>query len=281
MLSRRLSGFTLIELAIVLIIIGLVMGGITVGRVMIEAAKVRAQITQIEKYSVAVNTFKEKYGELPGDMPVAKASNFFFQGAGFWGYLPNGDGRFNNASFYPAQYLSSVGFEHQWFFLELSLAGLIQGKYCAPNINESGQQQPGYCPDSYPANLNQKFPAGFANNAYGFLPISINKFGGNWWIFNVRTFSDDNGCISRSYKPLTPSMAYQLDTKMDDGLPATGLVRAFKQVCCASPDSDDCVFADDNMSQGYYSPANCVKNGGGSYDVTQSNYNCISVVRMQ
>ena len=54
--SRRkanTSGFTLIEMAIVLVVIGLVVGGGVVGRDLIKAAAMRAQITQIEKYNTA------------------------------------------------------------------------------------------------------------------------------------------------------------------------------------------------------------------------------------
>ena len=46
-------GFTLIELSIVLVIIGLIVGGILVGQDLINAAAIRAQIAQVEKYQTA------------------------------------------------------------------------------------------------------------------------------------------------------------------------------------------------------------------------------------
>lgn len=46
---KNQSGFTLIELSIVLVIIGLIVGGVLVGRDLIKAAEVRAQVSQIEK----------------------------------------------------------------------------------------------------------------------------------------------------------------------------------------------------------------------------------------
>jgi prepilin-type N-terminal cleavage/methylation domain-containing protein len=58
---RHRAGFTLIELAIVLVIIGLIVGGILVGQDLINAAAVRAQVSQIEKYQTAVHTFQTKY----------------------------------------------------------------------------------------------------------------------------------------------------------------------------------------------------------------------------
>ena len=51
-------------MSIVLVIIGLIVGGILVGQSLIAAAAVRAQISQIEKYNTAVNTFRDKYGGL-------------------------------------------------------------------------------------------------------------------------------------------------------------------------------------------------------------------------
>jgi prepilin-type N-terminal cleavage/methylation domain-containing protein len=59
--SARAAGFTLIEMSIVLVVIGLIVGAIMVGQNLIAAAAIRAQITQIEKYNSAVNTFRGKY----------------------------------------------------------------------------------------------------------------------------------------------------------------------------------------------------------------------------
>lgn len=73
------SGFTLIEMSIVLVIIGLIVGGVLVGQDLIRAAAVRSQISQIEKYQTAVNTFRGKYGAMPGDMSDATARQYGFQ----------------------------------------------------------------------------------------------------------------------------------------------------------------------------------------------------------
>src|ERR1035438_3595333 len=76
--TRSERGFTLIEIAIVLVIIGLIVGGVLVGQNLINAAAVRAQISQIEKYNSAVNTFRGKYDALPGDISAAAAAQFGF-----------------------------------------------------------------------------------------------------------------------------------------------------------------------------------------------------------
>src|SRR5665213_3308988 len=78
--DKIVAAFTLIELSIVLVIIGLIVGGILVGQDLIKAAEVRAQISQIEKYSSAVNTFRAKFAAIPGDMALITANQFGFSG---------------------------------------------------------------------------------------------------------------------------------------------------------------------------------------------------------
>jgi prepilin-type N-terminal cleavage/methylation domain-containing protein len=60
-------GFTLIELSIVLVIIGLIAGGILAGSELIHASKVRATVKRFTEIDTAVNTYRTKYACLPGD----------------------------------------------------------------------------------------------------------------------------------------------------------------------------------------------------------------------
>jgi prepilin-type N-terminal cleavage/methylation domain-containing protein len=85
-------GFTLIELSIVLVVIALIVGGVLVGKDLIRASAVRAQITQIEKFSTAANTFRDKYGYLPGDIKDPDATNFGFKPRGTGVGEGNGNG---------------------------------------------------------------------------------------------------------------------------------------------------------------------------------------------
>ena len=94
---RPYAGFTLIEISIVLVIIGLLVGGILTGQSLIDAATQRAQIAQIQKYNTALHTFELKYnGYLPGDIPYTTAGQFglFNQGSNgtYNGWIGSGDG---------------------------------------------------------------------------------------------------------------------------------------------------------------------------------------------
>lgn len=64
-------GFSLVELSIVLVILGLLTGGILAGQSLIRAAELRAVSTEYNRYIAAVGTFRDKYFALPGDMSNA------------------------------------------------------------------------------------------------------------------------------------------------------------------------------------------------------------------
>ena len=64
-------GFSLVELSIVLVILGLLVGGVLGGQALIRAAEIRGVLADKDKYIAAVYTFKNKYHALPGDIPNA------------------------------------------------------------------------------------------------------------------------------------------------------------------------------------------------------------------
>lgn len=68
---RSEGGFTLVELAIVMIIIGLLIGGILKGQELIANAQLTATVAQIKGIDGALSTFRDKYSALPGDMDNA------------------------------------------------------------------------------------------------------------------------------------------------------------------------------------------------------------------
>src|SRR2546428_8748726 len=85
------AGFTLVEIAIVLVIIGLLLGGILKGQEMITQAKIKNVINDFNGISAAMNSYQDRYRALPGDDVNA---------AGRWAgsFGGNGDGQFDVAA---------------------------------------------------------------------------------------------------------------------------------------------------------------------------------------
>lgn len=125
------AGFTLIELSVVLVIIGLIVDGVLVGQDLIHAAQVRAQITQFERFRTAVNTFLTKYAALPGDMPNATAFWPADPSCNTYGVrtsmtTPNGMTCNGNGNGIVEAHGSNYSAESSLFWQHLNLAGLIQ-----------------------------------------------------------------------------------------------------------------------------------------------------------
>jgi prepilin-type N-terminal cleavage/methylation domain-containing protein len=222
---NRRDGFTLIEMAVVLVIIGLIVGGILVGQNLIAAAAVRAQITQVEKFNSAANTFFGKYGSLPGDIPDPAASSFGFQARGSCPGQGNGDGLIegwgtgstciNNGAI-------QNGGETVVFWVDLSTAGLIEGGF-----NTARATVPiGPLTATSTPNVAQFFPAakiGRGNYIYVYEGGLTSVNGLNY--YGLSAITEVNQWIT-STPALTVAEAYAIDTKIDDGLPETGLVTA-------------------------------------------------------
>src|SRR6202034_1263735 len=152
-------GFTLIELSIVLVIIGLIVGGVLVGQDLIRAAYVRATISQIEKYNTAANTFYGKYGYLPGDIPSTPAAQFGCAARGQFAAQGDGNGliegaRLNFPSHNSGQF-ESAG-ETVMFWVDLSQVGLIDGTF---NTASSTTQPSAAVTSTSTPNLAAYFPS--------------------------------------------------------------------------------------------------------------------------
>jgi len=218
------QGFTLIELSIVLVIIGLIVGGILVGQELIRTAQTRATIAQIEKYNTAVNTFRNKFDALPGDLPVNLVTEFAF---------PVVPASLRSASECPPNYngiiegcnFTSSGVadgltsgEAAYFWEDLSSnTGLIEGGF-----NFGGNVTYGFASASASA-LPLVLPvAKLGSNIYIYVWTdgSYNYFG----VSNV-TSIDNNGSL-RGNAGIRVSQAYNIDKKIDDGVPLTGSVTA-------------------------------------------------------
>lgn len=66
--KSKQSGFTLVEIAIVLVIIGLILGGVLQGQTMIENARYKSFAKEMDSYRAAFHSFQDMYGTIPGDI---------------------------------------------------------------------------------------------------------------------------------------------------------------------------------------------------------------------
>lgn len=200
-------GFSLVELSIVLVILGLLTGGILAGQSLIHAAELRSVSTEYDKLRTATQIFRDKYFALPGDMSNATS---------FWGKAHptpttcvntrstgpetcdgNGDGMVVN---------TSTSYEIARYWQHLANAGLIEGQYGGLGDVKADFPRSKLSSD---AKWNTLYRSTIAANS------SLILFGGNYGhLINLGGFAVTN--------TLRPEDAWTLDTKMDDGAPSTG-----------------------------------------------------------
>jgi prepilin-type N-terminal cleavage/methylation domain-containing protein len=207
--TNKESGFTLVELAIVMIIIGLLIGGILKGQELIANAQTTATVAQIKAIDGSMSTFDDKYSAVPGDMqnPNARLSNCNNNCA----TAGNGDGRIaGDTDTVPA----GVATEGGVAFIHLAAADLISG--IDTDNNNTANVQFGS------ALLESEIDGGYwiAYDNDGTVGGVPNARRGHYVTLTGQANNVGGG------NGVNVTQAGQIDRKMDDGDPATGDVRA-------------------------------------------------------
>jgi hypothetical protein len=216
--SRR--RFTLVELAIVLVIIGLMIGGVLKGQELIAGAQLRSTIADIDAIRAAAAAFQNRYGAFPGDYadgqsrlgtpggvvwtsPRCDGANQLCDGDG----IVEGNGRTN---------------ETLLFWQHLRLSNLISGIEVAPSVDDS-------------------IGAGLPSTALGGgLAVQYQAIGARTthWIRLGTGAELATGVASGA-------QAESIDRRIDDGRPGTGSVRVTTPACIDGadydPDGDQCL----------------------------------------
>lgn len=214
---KNKSAFTLIELSIVLVIIGLLAGGVLVGRDLIEAAKVRNQASQIEKISTAVYTFRLKYNAIPGDIPNAQQL-----GLGDANYHNgNGDKQIDTDCIAYTHHVDrNYSKESNNFFMHLARAGLWEGTF------EGYQNENGALMTT--ENVQQRYaPSVFSGNYLFITRLQESCMNGSVSRTQLRNAGNSigiGGYADIFTEAFSASLLRQLDQKFDDGDPKSGNV---------------------------------------------------------
>jgi prepilin-type N-terminal cleavage/methylation domain-containing protein len=189
------AGFTLVEIAIVLVIIGLLLGGILKGQEMITQAKIKNIINDFNGLSAAMYSYQDRYRALPGD-DLNAASRWAGSQSG------DGNGQFNkgsSAGTTPELYNNvpaaiAAAPEVNLFWWHLRLAGFVPGPTASTNVSSV-----------LPPN----------NAVNGIVGVQTSGMG----------FTSNIICTSN----LPDKVAIATDSQMDDGASTSGQVRGLVQ----------------------------------------------------
>ena len=243
------SGFTFVEIAIVMIIIGLLIGGIFGGMAMIENGRNNATIQFMKNVGAAMSNFRSAYGQLPGDivdievipncdaLPCARPGNGDgrVQGGGAYSQSGWSTQLGGGYGFHPPSATAYTDIETFVFWQQLLAVDLMSG-YSAIANSEFGVGQPmspmdlGYrmyhCVGGTSKNISSGRPCGTLTNDY---------------LGNHMNAGSPHGL-----KAIPVSTMYVIDLKIDDGMPRQGMFGGFSQ-----GSGSDCSTQDNNLDAPY------------------------------
>lgn len=129
-MKNKQTGFTLIEIAIVLVIIGLLLGGVLKGQEMMNNAQIKRTVNDYNGIGAAFYSYLDRYGALPGDDPNAVAR---------WGGTAPGGGQTPGDGIIEGAWDSTTASDESRLVWEhLRFAGLVNGAGNTSPVNPFG-----------------------------------------------------------------------------------------------------------------------------------------------
>lgn len=242
---EHIAGFTLVELSMVVLIVGLLIGGILKGQEMIANSRATAVIAQVRSYEAAVATFKDMNDAWPGDLATAadripgcnENCTPFVIGrsndvVGTANWAETWDTQADNTANTPAEDETD---ETVLFWTHLMLSNLISG------VSSRWL----YAEDPMSTAWNETHPATPTGGGYivGYgngtrlpgdpspPPSAGNRASGpNGMMMMIVSTPDTGGAdmmTTPGLQPFNASLAARIDDKIDDGLPHSGIVMAY------------------------------------------------------
>jgi len=242
-------GFSLVELSIVLVILGLLTGGILAGQSLIRASELRTITAQVSTYQAAINTFRDKYFALPGDMVNATS---------FWGRADTGattgqcadpdtntgasprtcNGNGNGRTYWGDTDAAGVIGESFHAWQHLANAGLVEGNYTGiPGAALAYHTNTTNTPSTKLGSNTGVFYS-WVGEQVGGGGFYAGSYGHTFYIGGHVTNSATFGPI------LKPEELWNIDVKMDDGKPAYGIVNPFTSVLTPGCTNNDTMAAE-------------------------------------
>ncbi len=245
------AAFTLIELAVVLVILGLLVGGILVGREMIHASKLRKVTLSITESVSSVALFSDKYQALPGD---------FGRAEDYWGTDPDGCPTHNirvpkketcngnSDNLIGNDYAGGFDERNEYyrFWQHLENAGYVVGSFTGvagadgPEHAVVGENVP---------RIYDRVGIGVFNQygAFNSPTITGNYLFADGVYGNVFTVGLQRETHEVSGSFMTPTEAGNIDKKIDDGMPNQGKVIGWPYYLCSEANEH----ASDNLTAKY------------------------------
>lgn len=247
MAYKNTKGFSLVELSIVIIIMGLLVASVTVGKDLIQAAQLRGLISQIHGFETQVSTFQLKYSALPGDIKNADKR-------GLGTHNGDGDGLIEDDT--SGGLPDTIAFEISYFWEHLNKAGFADGAYDGDVTN---------------GKIGETFPK--AKHGGGITAYSVN--GVNYFHIGIGDAASGSPKTQNFTDTLVPEDAFSIDNKLDDGFPLKGNVIARAASCGSGPNTFTCANTPITTTSGGASQTagdTCVLQAGASQDANLDEY---------